>query len=569
MPTISKKSPNVDALSAVWQVHARRSPVLLEHLLLLRGLTVKDLEFNFSEQLHDPFLLPDMEPAVSLIEQAVKENWHITVFGDYDADGTPAAALLQLSLERLGLSVTVVLPTRETGYGLRKVDVEKAAKASQLLITVDTGITAVDEVALAKELGMKVIILDHHLPKEKLPQADAVIDPFRSDSQYPFNYLCGCALAYKFIVACQSRFPENLTEGFVKWLLDMVAISTVADMMHMVGENRVLVHYGLKALIKTKRPGLQELMKVSGLTAEKITPGSLGYVLGPRLNASGRLGDNRMAFELLITNDSNRAKELAAEIEQRNRTRQQIVKDILEQADKILFTQNSREDRCFVVVGSDWSPGVVGLVAGKIAAQYNRPVIVLTGNETLTGSARSVGNYSIIDGLTASSKSLTRFGGHNQAAGLSLPASNLSSFVSDLKAHADSFIKREELRKVFKADAFLTETDISLKTINEIEKLQPFGYQNSQPSFIIRSALLGEPKRMGASKDHCKWRVQSAGASFDVIGFGFANRYDASPLVEADLLGLLESNLWNGNETIQFRLQDFRLPNQEIETIKN
>lgn len=281
-----------------WCVHVRRQPKLLDHLCDLRGIADSDLSPDYARHLHDPMLLPDMDNACDLIEQAVAGKWHVTIFGDYDADGTPASAILSLMLDQIGLEHEVVLPTRLTGYGLRLEQVKEIATRSKLLITVDTGVTSVAEIALAKELGLKVIILDHHLPLDELPPADAIVDPHRIDSQYPFSHLCGCALAYKFVVALGNKFPA-LAERFSKWLLDLVAVSTVADMMPLTGENRVLVHYGLLVLRQNRRPGMQALLAAASVDVKALTAGTLGFTVGPRLNAAGRLGDNMPAYELL------------------------------------------------------------------------------------------------------------------------------------------------------------------------------------------------------------------------------------------------------------------------------
>ncbi len=554
---------------ARWRVLNRTAPDLLNHLCLQRGLDPTNLVPDFTAHLHDPYLLPDMEKAVDLVVEAKVEQWPVVIFGDYDADGTPASALLSMVMERLGIEHQVLLPTRSEGYGLRPETIAKLPASTKLLITVDTGISSVEEVALAQKRGMKVIILDHHLPKSLkdggLPPAEAVVDPFVAHSQYPFAHLCGCALAYKLTEALANKFPVELNEAFRKWLLDLVAISTVADMMPISGENRVLVHYGLQVLRKTRRPGLQAMLSAAGLTPDKLTTSSLGFTIGPRLNASGRLDDNRPAFDLLMSRNSTEAAELASIIENNNRERQAIVERVMAEAEKELFKQNSRTDRCFVIVGSNWPAGVLGLVAGKLTGNYLRPSIVLSGEKQLSGSSRSTDRYSIIDGLTAQEKLLSRYGGHRQAAGLSLPKENLSKFVDGIKAHAEQNLTELDLVPTYTADSILEPNEASLAVAEKINQLGPFGYSNAAPLFLLRDITLGSGRLLGASGDHSKWRARVGGNQIDAIGFGMGKR--PQPEGPVDLLAYLESNQWQGRVSLQLRLVDFRPAGGEVEFV--
>lgn len=543
---------------------------LIDHLCAVRGLDRTTLEPNFLTQLHDPYLLPDMEAAVTLVGQAANEKWPVVIFGDYDADGTPAAALLSMVMERLGIEHEVILPTRSEGYGLSIATIESLPARMKLLITVDTGITNIEEIALAKKNGLRVIVLDHHLPKSDadggLPPADAIVDPFVPGNKYPFPNLCGCALAYKLTEALSRDFPHQLNESFKKWLLDLVAISTVADMMVMKGENRVLVHYGLQVLKKTRRPGLQALLTAAGITPDKLTTGTLGYTIGPRLNASGRLGDNRPAFDLLVSRDPSAAAELAELIEANNRERQQIVETVLAEAEKQLFKQNETSDRCYVIVGQKWPSGVLGLVAGKFTAKYLRPVIVLSEHDgLLSGSSRSTGKYSIIDGLNSQKDHLARFGGHRQAAGLGLSKKNQIKFVDGIKQHAAENISEADLISTYVADSFLEQSELSMKTAELIASIGPFGHENQPPLLIVRSIDLGASRSLGATGDHRKWQTNVNGQPLEVIGFGMGKRSQIDG--PADLLGYLEVNRWRDRVTAQFRLVDIRPSGIQIEVV--
>lgn len=552
-----------------WQVQPRQSDDLLEHLCRLRSFDHTQLEPNYEDQLHDPFLLPDMKIACELIERAVAEKQTVTIFGDYDADGTPASALLSIVFNQLGVKNSVLLPTRETGYGLRREDILAIAKTSQLLVTVDTGITSVEEITAAKELGLKVIVLDHHLPKETLPPADAVVDPFVENSKYPFPNLCGCALAFKLSEALATIFPNLLTPSFRKWLLDLVAVSTVADMMIMRGENRVLVHYGLKVLRKNRRLGLSSLLKVAGIEASTIDAGIIGYAIGPRLNASGRLGDNRPALDLLTATDRVKAEAIAAEIEKSNRTRQQLVETVLKDAEAKLFQQNSLDDRFFVLTDSAWQPGVLGLVAGKLAANYQRPVVVLTKKGTqFVGSGRSPQTYRLIDGLSSQQQHLTRFGGHSAAAGLAVEADNLEKFTEGVKAHAAGVLTDTDLLPLKRSEAVLRSDEVTLSNARKIQQLSPFGLENAQPLLIVPEVIMSQPKTIGRNNNHIKSRGRISGQEFDIIGFGLASTHLAQNYDQPmDCMGYLEENVWNNIRKLQLRVVDYRAHGQKIEVV--
>jgi single-stranded-DNA-specific exonuclease len=549
-----------------WQVRQRESNDIVEHLCAIRSIRPEELSPDFERHLHDPFLLPDMEKACRIFSEVVRAKKHVTIFGDYDADGTPAAALLSLSFDRLGVPHTVVLPTRETGYGLRLEDVEQAAKHSDVLVTVDTGITSTKEVLRAKELGLQVIILDHHLPAAEIPPADAVVDPFVPTSKYPFPHICGCAVAYKFIQALSKEFPDSLTESFRKWLLDIVAISTVADMMVMRDENRTLVHYGLIVLQKNRRVGLKALLEVAGIEPKNVDASSIGYAIGPRFNAGGRLGDNRIVYDLLRTEDPREALKLARTIERFNKERQDLVNELYLLVERELFLQNDPSDKFFVVSGESWPTGLLGLTAGKICQQHNRPVVVLSySDEQYSGSGRSGDNYSLIDGLTSQASLLERFGGHRTAAGLALKKENYTKFVGAIKEHANQQLSEQDLLASFSADAILQSDEVTLETARRIKQLEPFGLQNPQPLFIIQNVQIEPLKKLGRKQNHIKTIGRIGEVSFDIIGFNMINTHELFGDVPViDCLGSLEENVWNNRRSLQVRLVDYHPAGKEI-----
>jgi single-stranded-DNA-specific exonuclease len=556
--------------TAKYTVRRRRSESLLEHLCLVRGFSPDDLQPSYDLHIHSPELLPDIGRARDLIRQAFDQKWHVTVFGDYDADGTPASALLGHLFRRVGISHDIVLPTRQSGYGLRLGQVEEIAARSQLLVTVDTGTSSLAEIARAKELGLKVIVLDHHLPGKTLPAAEAVVNPYRQDSRYPFSGLCGCALAYKLVCALQGKLP-GVDESFCKWQLDLVAISTVADMAPIIGENRALVHYGLIVLRQNRRPGLRALLKAAGVESEAVTAMTLGYIIGPRLNASGRLGDNSPALKLLLAEEEVTAAALAAELEAANKQRQDLVDETLLQARSLLLKQNDLGDKLFVLAGQQWPSGVVGLVAGRLTNEYRRPVIVGSIQDgEVRGSARSIERYPLIDGLTKHAGLLLTYGGHAQAAGLSCATDNWDKFAALLKQHAADFISTDDLRPTYLAEAVLTGGELTSRTATEIERLEPYGMGNKQPLLMLREATIRQARLVGTDNRHLKLHLDVAGqgrGSIEAIGFGLAERYKTAVLTEGNFVGYLENNRWNGKDRPQLRLVDFQPSSVEVDFI--
>lgn len=542
---------------------------LLDHLCRIRGIDLARMVPDFDTDLHNPDLLPGMSQARALVRRAVKEKWSVAIFGDYDADGTPAAVLLTELCQKLGLKSTVFLPTRESGYGLGSADVERIAAVAKLLITVDTGIAAVEPIKKLKKLGLKVIVLDHHLPQELLPPADAIVDPFLDGANYPFLYLCGCALAFKLACALQKDFPQ-ITEGFLKWQLDLVAISTVADMMPLRDENRVLVYFGLQVLRKTRRLGLQALLRHAGIKPESITEGIIGFAIGPRLNAAGRLGDNRPVYDLLATDSEAVAEKLALTIELANSQRQALVEKVLAEAEKLLFEQNDRDDLLFAVAKSSWPAGIVGLVAGKLTEKFNRPVIVGSiSNDLVRASGRSIEQYPLIDGLTENKGQLVRFGGHRQAAGLTVTSKKWSKFVEAMKAHAVKIFKGVLPIPVIKADAVMLIEEANLENIDLLVRLQPYGIGNPKPLFVIQAVTITEPKTMGRENKHIRARITANGQSLPAVAFSMADRFTKLAQTKADIVGYLSRNEWQNTSSAQFQIVDFNTPNSEMEFLES
>ena len=547
---------------SVWRLAPRQDPQLLTHLINLRRWSSSKLRPDFSRDLHPASQLPQIELAKEIFSRAVANNWPITIYGDYDADGTPGAAILALVMRRLNLPHQVILPTRQSGYGLH-ASIVKELPAPSLLITVDTGVTALEPIRLAKERGIETIVLDHHLPQDELPAA-AIVDPHLKESTYPFKHLCGAALAYKFVEALAPDFPQ-LDEGWRKWLVELVAIATVADMVPLIGENRAIVHFGLMALRKTRRPGLVALLESAGLTAGELSSYHLGYVFGPRLNAAGRLKDNRPALELLLAEDQSSARELATRLEEDNRTRQDLLEETLALAERILWQQNSPEDRLLTVVGEGWSSGIVGLVAGRLVGQNNRPVLVGTRqNKLIRGSGRSSAGYDLMSGLQLAKNYWQTFGGHRQAAGWSCQDEDWPAIVQILKTDANRKLGLADLEKTHFAQAQLEEGELTLEVAKQLTELEPFGLGNPRPNFFLPEVSVINHRAIGKDNSHLKMTVINGQSTLEVIGFSQAANFQM-PKTPLQLIGNLEINRWQGRDRLQFRMIDYQPYKTKIE----
>ena len=556
-------------MSAVWKVLKRTKPGLLDHLCEIRGFTPSNLKPDFQKGLLDPFELKGMKEACKIIKDAKDNNKKVIIFGDYDADGTPASVLLSDVLDFIGIKNTVMLPTRQMGYGLKGEILDEIKKNSDILITVDTGISSVDEIEILKNGGIKTIIIDHHLPKEKIPKADAIIDPMLKDDEYPFKGMCGCALAFKFVCALGKYFPE-IDDKYIKWQLDLVAISTVADMVPLVGENRTLAHYGLIVINHKKRPGIKAMLEAAGLEDTEINSTTLGYVIGPRLNASGRLNDNWPAYNLLKAKDLTTARKFAYEVEESNRKRQNIVENTVKEAESLIYKQNKESDHIFILYKDDWSPGVIGLVAGKILQKYNRPVIVASRVDgQIRGSARSIKNFHITDGIGKYNSLVHSYGGHKQAAGLTVDNDNWPKFVDSIKSYANINLKNEDLLSTSTADALLENDEININIAKTFDELQPFGIGNPKPLLIIRNVFIDDIKKIGKNSTHLSLDLKKDDLSFRGIGFGLAQEFEHKIKDEIQLLGYLEVNKWMDKETVQFKILETLPSSANIETIEN
>jgi single-stranded-DNA-specific exonuclease len=498
---------------------------------------------------HDAFALGDMRAAVDTIVAAVEAGAKICVHGDYDADGICATALAVLLLRELGADVAWHLPSRfEEGYGLNAGTLTRLAdEGFDLVVTVDCGITAVAEVEHARELGLEVVVTDHHRPGDGFP-ACPVVAPLKGD--YPFTGLCGTGVVWKLAQAL-------LGEGhpFLDRHLDVVALATVADVVPLVDENRALALLGLRRLAQTQKRGLRALMRVAGVDPAAVDEGSIGFRLAPRINASGRLCRPEAALALLLTEDDAEAKRLAEELEALNRERQAVAERILREAvDQVeSWPESRRRRRGYVVAGEGWHEGVIGIVASRLVERYGRPVVLIAGtDDAWKGSGRSVPAFDLHGGLAACAGHLERFGGHRAAAGLTIRAEQVEVFAAAFAAHADSVLSDEDLRPQTRVDAIVEGSKLTLDLCAELGRLAPFGLGNPGVTLLVDGCEVVEPATVGDGK-HLRFRVRQRGRDAgSAIAFGLGAQLDRFRRDQRyDVVFRLQENRWNGTVSPQ------------------
>jgi len=493
---------------------------------------------------HDPFLLGDMAEAVERIRAAVVAGTRICVHGDYDVDGICATALAVLTLRELGAEVEWHLPSRfEEGYGVSRATLARlAGNGCGLVLTVDCGITAVEEVAEAKALGLEVVVTDHHRPPEILPDCPVVAT---RPSEYPFPELCGTGVVHKLAQALL-----GVDHPAVNRHADLVALATIADVVPLLDENRSLAIAGLRALARTQKPGLRALMRGASVDPAAVDAAAVGFRLAPRINAAGRLGRPDAALELLLTESDEEAKRLAAELETLNRDRQAVEDRILRSAVAQVETwpEGKRSRRGYVLWDADWHEGVVGIVASRLVERYNRPVVMITGTDAgWKGSGRSVPSFDLHGAFAACSSQLERFGGHRAAAGLSIGAECLETFAEAFAAHADAKLADDELVPTTRIDAIVPGHALTLDLASELERLAPFGLGNPDVTLLVPSCEPVDPTLVGDGK-HLRFRVRQGGRDAgSAIAFGLGGQLDrVRRPVRYDLACRLKENRWNG-----------------------
>lgn len=566
MEGMSKRWKMMEAVPAEAFEVFPEQPRLLASLLWRRGLRTPEdadrfLRPSWERDVHDPFLFNDMRKAVDRLMAAVRNREKILVHGDYDADGVSGSVILHATLKTLGADVSVYLPHREKdGYGMNAPAIEKmGADGVKLIVTCDCGISSSKEIALANAFGIDTIITDHHTLPPELPPAHAILHPLREGESYPFRYLTGGGVAFKL---CQALWKEgNLPAGHEKWLLDMVSISTVADMGKLIGENRALVQYGLLVLNKTKRLGLKALIDGVKRGDESLDAQSIGFRIAPRINAAGRMEHADAAFALLTAGTEADAALRAEVLHGHNKDRQGATEKIVVEARLLADRQSTNS--AIVVAGDGWPAALCGLVASRLVDDHYRPVIAVGKDESgkYVGSGRSIPGFDVTGALRACAEHIVKFGGHPAACGLTIQGEeSFEAFKRAFVAHADQQLKDVDLTPSVEIEEEAAVHEITLGLVEQIRQLEPYGEGNPRPRFLLRGARIASTRIVGADGRHLQMTVaDDQGGRLKLIGFGFGDRIDAcAPGSAVELVVELDLNEWNGRVEPQGRMIDLR-----------
>lgn len=591
--TTNDKERKTKVRNKIWKLHDSNHKeidrVVKEHgiseilatLLVHRGL-VEPTQVNMflnpdRSNFYDPFLMKDLKKSALRIIEAIKNNEMITIYGDYDVDGVTSTSCLYLYLKELGANVDYYIPDRvEEGYGLNNNAIIKIAEnGTKLVVTVDTGITAVEQAELAKELGLDLIITDHHECQSQIPDAFSVVNPKQETCNYPFDMLAGVGVTFKLI---QGLAELTQTNDLIWKYLDLVAVGTIADIVPLKDENRIIAKLAFETIPNTWNIGLKALMDVAGIKTDKMTSGIVGFQIAPRLNAAGRLGDAKKGVELFTTKDEHKANEIAHFLNLENQRRQTLEQEIFKQSIKIIEAYDKWEDlKVLVVAGEGWNHGVIGIVASRIVERYYRPTIVLTIEEGIaSGSARSVESFSIFDALSTCKPLLEKFGGHEMAAGMSLKVENIDALREQLNQYATEVMDETTLIPKLYADMTLQVKEVNVDLIESLKTLEPYGMGNEEPKFILKGNLL-DIKTIGKESNHLKIQLIQDKAQIEGIGFNmhhYNQQFGLGSNVET--LASLSINEWQGRKFPQLLMKDLAfseeyqsLITQQINIVEN
>ncbi|MDD2612118.1 MAG: single-stranded-DNA-specific exonuclease RecJ [Bacteroidales bacterium] len=548
------------------------SPILA-HLLVQRGIKSFDQAKQFFRpqlsDLHDPFLMNDMDKAVARLNAALQKKEHILIYGDYDVDGTSAVALVYKFLQQFSSNIGYYIPDRYgEGYGISHKGIDFAAENGyKLMIALDCGIKAIEKIDYAKTKGIDFIICDHHVPDDKLPDAIAVLDAKRVDSTYPYDQLSGCGVGFKFMQAFAQN--NNIKFSDLTPLLDLVAISIASDIVPITGENRILAYYGLKQLNSNPSVGLKAIIETCGLIDKDITISDIVFKIGPRLNASGRIETGNESVELMTTNDPVIARRKSDEINQYNQTRKDLDKNITEEANSALQACTNLSDRKGIVVyNEEWHKGVIGIVASRLTEEYYRPAIVLTRTDDLaTGSARSVPGFDIYKAIDHCRDLLENFGGHTYAAGLSMKVEKVPEFTKRFEDYVAKNILPEQMVPTVDIDAELSFKEITPKFIRQLKLFSPFGPDNAKPTFCTKSVSdYGTSRLFGREMNHLKLELIDKDSQNIMNGIAFSQQKHINYVKSRntfDIAYSIEENNYNGGNYTQLLIKDIKTEGNE------
>ncbi|MDE7419804.1 MAG: single-stranded-DNA-specific exonuclease RecJ [Muribaculaceae bacterium] len=547
----------------------------IPELLMRRGVSTPEEAIGFFspslDDLHDPFLMPDMDKAVNRLNRAMGAKERIMIYGDYDVDGTTAVALVYKYLQNYYSNIEYYIPTRyEEGYGISRKSIEYAAENDvKLVVVLDCGIKAIEEIAYAKQLGIDFIICDHHVPDEELPPAVAILNPKMPGSPYPCPHLSGCGVGFKFMQGfAKSNGLGNHNE--LDSLLDLVAVSIAADIVPIVGENRIMAYHGLRRLNSNPNLGLRSIIRLCKLTNKDITISDVIFKIGPRINASGRMQSGMEAVGLLVTRDLHDAYQRGAEIDQYNKDRKELDKKITEEANELIENNVNivHGKRSIVIYNKNWHKGIIGIVASRLTELYYKPSVVLTyANGMATGSSRSVQGFDIYSAVNSTRHLLENFGGHTYAVGLSLKEENIKEFSKLFEEYVSKHIQPNQLCPQLDIDADITFADITPELMTWLKKFNPFGPGNQKPVFRTRNVFdFGTSKLVGKNLEHIKLELEDDSTSrvISAIAFNMAPYFEHihahKPI---DICYTIEQNKHHHSESIQLMIKDIRISKSE------
>ena len=537
----------------------RGADALVSRLLYNRGITdpsEAEIFLKADKRLAiDPFSIPDMHLAVNRVYKALLSGEKIAIYGDFDVDGITATALLVQGLGELGGDVVPYIPHRmQEGYGLRIPALEKLRNQGvTLVITVDTGITAFTEIEKARKMGMEILVTDHHVPLNELPPASIIVDPKRTDSTCPFKEFAGVGVAFKLL---EGLLSGSRRDDLLNNSLELVTLGTITDMSPLVSENRHWVKSGLHLLNRTRRVGLVELMNVANIEKSRLTAETISYQIGPRLNSAGRLDDAGTSYQLLVTQDRAQARILATNLEEKNRERQRLVAETYDKARRQILEDGA--DRVILMASdADYPPGVIGLVAGRLADEFYRPVILFKiGEDVCRGSARSIPEFDLMEALKSCHHLLTKYGGHARAAGFNIHTRDMQQLQKRLRSLAEEQLTGLDLRPHIDIDAEVSLSAFAGGTFEEMRQLEPFGMGNPVPVFLSRKAEVVEQKLVGSQNDHIKLKLRQDGIVWDTMGFRMGN-YLGELARHIDIVYSVEVDNFNGKGQLRLNLLDF------------
>lgn len=517
------------------------------------------------EKLFNPYLLKDMDVAIERIITAIEKEQSIVIFGDYDVDGITSTAVMFKILGKFTKKIDYYIPHRmEEGYGLNNKAIDSLVeKKTDLIITVDNGVSNIEEVAYAKKKGIDVIITDHHEVGKKLPKAVAVIDPKRKDSEYPFRELAGVGVAFKVAYALvvemnKKKGRDIVSEGQMKWYLDLVALGTIADIAPLVGENRIISHFGLLVLSKTRNVGLQALAKVAGIDLNKSDPYMVGFQISPRLNSAGRMAHAITALELLLTKDEGEAGVLSLKLEKLNRDRQETISKNIEWL-KTSF-DGKRMENILILKKEGWTSGIIGLIAGRISEEFGRPVFCMAEeNGLIKGSVRSSVEFNVIETLSVFEEVFVNYGGHKGAGGFSLRVEDFEVFSTQVVQYGENKLSDEDLASFIKIEKKIEFDEITKELYENIKKFEPFGHENEEPLFVTYGVKIKEAKKVGKENAHTKLKLVQNNKEFSAILFNHGEMGDQLYYgKDVDVVYKISENEWNGKKNLELKIEDLR-----------